>query len=94
MQRINRQKFNLNIWGTQMSFKPVDPKVDFPLQEEEVLKFWQEKDIFKKSISQREGAEDFVFYDGPIYANAKPGIHHVFAKTIKPFIFFLHIILL
>ena len=40
-----------------MSFKPVDTKVDFPKQEEEVLKFWQDNDIFKKSVSQREGAD-------------------------------------
>lgn len=44
---------------------------------------WQEKDILNKTIENRKGNEDFVFYDGPIYANAKPGIHHVFAKTIK-----------
>ena len=86
MQRINRQKFNLNIWGTQMSFKPVDPKVDFPLQEEEVLKFWQEKDIFKKSISQREGAEDFVFYDGPPFATGLPHFGHFIPSTIKDII--------
>ena len=51
-----------------MSFKSVDTKVDFPKLEEDVLKFWQDNDIFKKSESQREGAEDFVFYDGPPFA--------------------------
>ena len=76
----------MNIWGTQMSFKPVDPKVDFPLQEEEVLKFWQEKDIFKKSISQREGAEDFVFYDGPPFATGLPHFGHFIPSTIKDII--------
>ena len=40
-------------------------------------------DILQKSIDLREGKKDFVFYDGPIYANAKPGIHHVLAKAIK-----------
>lgn len=44
---------------------------------------WEKNDIFNKSIENRKDAENFVFYDGPIYANAKPGIHHVFAKTIK-----------
>ena len=76
----------MNIWGTQMSFKPVDPKVDFPLQEEEVLKFWQEKDIFQKSISQREGAEDFVFYDGPPFATGLPHFGHFIPSTIKDII--------
>ena len=45
-------------------------------------KFLKEK-ILEKSIEKREGCENYVFYDGPIYANAAPGIHHVFAKTIK-----------
>ena len=40
-----------------MSYKSVDPKANFPKQEEEVLKYWKEHDIFNKSISQREGAE-------------------------------------
>ena len=69
-----------------MSFKPVDPKVDFPLQEEEVLKFWQEKDIFKKSVSQREGAQDFVFYDGPPFATGLPHFGHFIPSTIKDII--------
>ena len=51
--------------------------------EKTILNHWKEKDIFNKTIKNREGKKDWVFYDGPIYANAKPGIHHVFAKTIK-----------
>lgn len=51
--------------------------------EERISKKWKEMDILERTIANREGKEDFVFYDGPIYANAKPGIHHVFAKTIK-----------
>ena len=51
--------------------------------ETKVLKEWKKMDILNKTIKNREGRENFVFYDGPIYANAKPGIHHVFAKTIK-----------
>ena len=69
-----------------MSFKPVDPKVDFPKQEEEVLKFWQDNDIFKKSVSQREGAEDFVFYDGPPFATGLPHFGHFIPSTIKDII--------
>ena len=41
-------------------YKSVDPKADFPKLEEEVLNFWQENDTFKKSVAQREGAEDLV----------------------------------
>ena len=51
--------------------------------ETDILKYWKDNKIFEKSIDQREGKKDFVFYDGPIYANAKPGIHHVLAKAIK-----------
>lgn len=51
--------------------------------ESKYVKEWQEKDILNKTIENRKDGKDFVFYDGPIYANAKPGIHHVFAKTIK-----------
>ena len=51
--------------------------------ENKVLKEWKKMNILNKTIKNREGRENFVFYDGPIYANAKPGIHHVFAKTIK-----------
>ena len=51
--------------------------------EKEILKSWKDNKIFEKTISSREKNPDFVFYDGPIYANAKPGIHHVFSKTIK-----------
>ena len=41
--------------------------------ESEILNEWKKKNIFEKTILNREGKEDFVFYDGPIYANAKPG---------------------
>ncbi len=51
--------------------------------EERIQKKWKDENILDKTIKNREGNKDFVFYDGPIYANAKPGIHHVFAKTIK-----------
>ena len=56
-------------------------KVD--VREKEILKKWQEMDILNATIENRKNCKNFVFYDGPIYANAKPGIHHVFAKTIK-----------
>ncbi|MDD7767819.1 MAG: class I tRNA ligase family protein, partial [Treponema sp.] len=69
-----------------MSFKPVDPKVDFPKQEEEVLKFWQDKKIFEKSLSQREGAEEYVFFDGPPFATGLPHFGHFIPSTIKDII--------
>ena len=49
----------------------------------EILTFWGEKEIFKKSISSRKNSPSFVFYEGPPSANGTPGIHHVMARTIK-----------
>ena len=65
-----------------MKFKKLDNK-SVDKVEAKIVKDWKKKDILKRSIDTREGGKNFVFYDGPIYANAKPGIHHVFAKTIK-----------
>lgn len=49
----------------------------------EVLKKWDENDVFAKSITEREGCPSFVFYEGPPSANGMPGIHHVLARSIK-----------
>ena len=67
-------------------YKPVDAKVSFPKLEEEVLKFWEENDTFKKSVSQREGADEFVFYDGPPFATGLPHFGHFVPSTIKDII--------
>ena len=67
-------------------YKPVNPKADFPKQEEEILKFWKEDDTFKKSVSQREGAEEYVFYDGPPFATGLPHFGHFIPSTIKDII--------
>ena len=50
---------------------------------EEVLEFWKQEQIFEKSVSNREGAKSFTFYEGPPSANGTPGIHHVMARTVK-----------
>jgi isoleucyl-tRNA synthetase len=51
--------------------------------EEGVLKFWQEREIFKKSLESRAGGPEYVFYEGPPTANGKPGVHHVLARVFK-----------
>lgn len=51
--------------------------------EKEILKFWEEQDIFHKSLKNRDNAEPFIFYEGPPSANGVPGIHHVMARAIK-----------
>ncbi len=51
--------------------------------DKEILDYWEKNKAFEKSISMREGAPSFTFYEGPPSANGKPGIHHVMARTIK-----------
>jgi len=50
---------------------------------DETLQFWEDNDIFEKSITSREGKESFVFFEGPPSANGLPGIHHVIGRAIK-----------
>ena len=57
--------------------------LDLSALSKEILSFWDENAIFEKSITTREGAQPFVFYEGPPSANGMPGIHHVMARTIK-----------
>ncbi len=64
-------------------FKPVPSKVSFPRMEEDILKFWREKDIFHRTESEREGGPLFMMYEGPPTANGSPGIHHVLARIFK-----------
>jgi isoleucyl-tRNA synthetase len=64
-------------------YKPVDPKVSFPKMEENLVRIWQEEKTFEESISQRDGAEDFVFFDGPPFATGLPHFGHFLPGTIK-----------
>jgi len=64
-------------------YRPVDPKADLPAMEQRILDFWKGARIFEKSLAMREGAPEWVFYEGPPTANGKPGLHHVEARTFK-----------
>jgi isoleucyl-tRNA synthetase len=64
-------------------FRPVDTKQSFPELEERALARWRERDVFKRSLEQREGAELWNFYEGPPTANGRPGSHHVLARVFK-----------
>jgi len=64
-------------------YKSVDPKVNFPKMEEEVLRFWEERRIFEQSVSQRDKNPEFVFYDGPPFATGLPHFGHFVPGTIK-----------
>ncbi len=57
--------------------------LDLPQGEKEILKFWEEQQIFEESISSRKGKPPFTFYEGPPSANGLPGIHHVMSRAIK-----------
>jgi len=67
-------------------FDPVDPKVNFPILEEKILKFWQKNKIFEKSLKKNKSGKKFVFYEGPPTANGRPGVHHVEARVFKDLI--------
>jgi isoleucyl-tRNA synthetase len=64
-------------------FKPVSSKLNSTLLEEGVLRFWKSHHIFEKSEAQREGGQEYVFYEGPPTANGKPGVHHALARAFK-----------
>jgi isoleucyl-tRNA synthetase len=64
-------------------FKPVPAKLDVPAMEDAVLAFWQREHIFSKTVEQRRGRPEFVFYEGPPTANGRPGVHHVLARAFK-----------
>ena len=64
-------------------FTPVSSKLDLQQMELEVLEFWQQGGIFRKSTELRAGGPRYVFYEGPPTANGKPGSHHVLARAFK-----------
>lgn len=66
-----------------MSTFPEYKGLNLPRVAEEVLKSWQDNNIFEKSISTREGKDPYVFFEGPPSANGLPGVHHVMARAIK-----------
>ncbi len=64
-------------------FKQLTDKTNHKDIEKEVSSYWQQHDIFEKSISTRADKPVFTFYEGPPTANGKPGIHHVVSRTLK-----------
>jgi isoleucyl-tRNA synthetase len=59
---------------------------DWPTLETEILSRWEDEHLFAKSLEAAEGRPPFIFYEGPPTANGRPGIHHVFARTLKDLI--------
>ena len=66
-----------------MAFRDVTSKVDFAALEEDINQTWEREDTFQRSITQRDGAPDYVFYDGPPFATGLPHYGHLLAGTIK-----------
>ena len=67
-------------------YQKVSTDMNFAQREEEVIKFWRDENIFKKTVKLREGAPAFTFFDGPPTANGKPHIGHVETRAIKDII--------
>jgi isoleucyl-tRNA synthetase len=67
-------------------YEPVDSKASFPSLEEAVLAFWREHQVFEKSVSEREGSPEYVFFDGPPFATGLPHFGHFVPGTIKDII--------
>ncbi len=82
-----RRGFNIVSMNKSKSvtgFKPVDPKVDFPKLEEEILRDWYQKGIVKKYLQKNNSSKrKFSFLDGPITANNPMGVHHAWGRTYK-----------
>ena len=64
-------------------FEEVSPQFTFADKEKQTLAFWRENDIFQKSMEMYKDAPSFVFLEGPPFANAPPGVHHVLARIMK-----------
>ncbi len=67
-------------------YKSISTNLNFVEEEKKVEKFWEDENIFEKSIAEREGDKPYVFYDGPPTANGKPHIGHVLTRVIKDMI--------
>ncbi len=82
-EKISYKKLNFWRKKTMAYFKEVGSQVDFPAMEKEILDFWDQEQVFAKSLKQREGAQEYIFYDGPPFATGLPHYGHLLAGTIK-----------
>jgi isoleucyl-tRNA synthetase len=64
-------------------FRPFSADIDFVAVERDVLERWKRENVFLRSMAQREGQPEWVFYEGPPTANGQPGLHHVWARVYK-----------
>ena len=64
-------------------FTPVSSRVSFPAMESNVLQYWKDRDVFRRTETEREDGPLFMLFEGPPTANGNPGIHHVLARVFK-----------
>ena len=64
-------------------YPQLEPKLDFPAMEQNLIRYWQENKTFEKSVNNRQNADEFVFYDGPPFANGLPHYGHIFISYVK-----------
>ena len=67
----------------QSAINALSAQIDLPAMESQILQFWNQNNIFEKSVSTRDGAPRWSFYEGPPTANGKPGTHHIEARVFK-----------
>lgn len=65
------------------SYRPISPQIDLSAMEHRILAFWEKESIFSKTLSARDGAPAWTFYEGPPTANGAPGTHHIEARVFK-----------
>ena len=63
-----------------MPFESLGAELDLVALEERVLRRWADDDVFAESLRRRDGAPEWVFYEGPPTANGRPGLHHVWNR--------------
>ena len=64
-------------------YQPLPPERPADEVERDLMARWEDEHLFERTLAARDGAPPFVFFEGPPTANGRPGIHHVFARTIK-----------
>lgn len=67
----------------QKHYPKLAARLSFPEMEKEIIRYWEENRTFEKSVAQREGADEFVFYDGPPFANGLPHYGHIMVSYVK-----------
>ena len=67
----------------QPAINALPAQIDLPAMESQILQFWNKNNIFEKSVTTRDGAPRWSFYEGPPTANGKPGTHHIEARVFK-----------